>query len=405
MPLTQGVIGVSHPAGPLNYGMMFANQWFNGVNNSSAATEVFLVGREKVADSLQSTFIRFDLNSLTAPPPLGAHIIECTLRIQASATESTELDLLASIPAKEGLWSIPLIAGPGVSDVADAADMQVSDSGGVIIDVAGLATAEAGLRTTLVARWQSGGQTVEAPSTFTLDSCAFVLDRIGTEPASPITIKVFAAAANDGSDDQPVEPELAESDSIAFDSVPPHTSEARITFNFSGPDQITLTSGNRYTFLVCPANSPDGINWINLHFRATASADHTNGALIQGAPESIPSTFDTQGGAFGGPPFPVAGDMPLHLEQDGITVVHPPPVGPVIPITAPDFTLGAWAEFTGLAPLLQAWVNDPATHALDRFALLLSTPDQAAGVKEREGDDAQLRVSWIDTQSHTVVGV
>lgn len=416
MPGLQEIIPAYHQSGlaGLQDGLLSTRQFSAPLQNPQDGP-TFLLSSDKTGLKTNS-FVRFRLQDLANPPSLGAVISLATARIMASRTDTSDMNIEISLAGYEqevtghGTWSTTNSTGPALSRYGDCDDMSVSSAGPteeISTPSAGGSQGTFDIREFLIKTTQSAGQSVLATSSFTLIECAFNVGSNGGASTEDVTVQVFACAANDGSDNRPVLPLLAESDPITYDNLTPVGSPIRTvvtkeTFVFSGPDQISIVSGNRYVFILVPkVSAPSPLNALILWTRVYEDlvSGYLDGELVADSPSDA-----GVGGAFSKNPFPLVADMPAYRNADG-TVIHlPPPVGPVLVVDPmPAFTDNVNAAFN-VTPLVQAWVNDPVLHALDSIGFVFSVPDPQPEVNDRLGDDADLVVSWTDPQSRLIVG-
>lgn len=374
-------------------------QGTSGGDMGGTATQLFSVGTQK-AGFRQAAHLVFDLQAV-GKPPANAYITDCRLRVRASAVNSAgPVFLKASIPYRADLWeptTAPAGSHASVEGGLDLGDFRVWDASAVQLTTGLSSPGQAEYkfrRSTIDAR--TYGQAFAVGSTFTLAKADVQLRRSGSSDATAsITIEVYACAANDGSDDSATGAKLATSSAVSYNSVSTSAGGSSLTFNFTGADAISLTAGKRYVFFVISTHGASS----NLAVFGRAANQFAGGSAVVNRPTGQDSHWGTG-------LWPAAGDLPTYLNQDGSSILHAPDIGPVVSLTAPDFlTVGQTYDFTGLAPLLQAWVQDAGYAGRDNFGIVLSTTSGTSGVdKDRVGDLVTLVVSWTESQAVGAVG-
>ncbi len=103
------------------------------------------------------------------------------------------------------------------------------------------------------------GQTFTAASYFTLDSCQFFLQKVGS-PTGNFTAKIYNIIGTFGTTSIPTGNHLAESDPIDISTI--STSSALVTFTFSGANRIFLALGNFAIALENNSQAVDASNYI-----------------------------------------------------------------------------------------------------------------------------------------------
>lgn len=339
----------------------------------------------------QVSFMRFDFGSTVAKPPAGSVVTDARLRLTSALTSAQPFEVAVAVLAS-GLWSDPTLPnalehfGPGSTQGNDA-QVTVRDPSSVVIEgptIPGTSGFfEWPFKTNVIDGCQRIGQTVLVNSNDTLGECAVRLKRTISRVGATVWVRVFQARANDGSDDRPDEVlgALATSDTRPHDDISAGTNGSELTFTFSGGDQIALSSGTRYVFVVESSWSGSG------PLQATRVLTKSGNQYADGSLQ-LGSLFRE---AFAEANYPEYGQLPFLYEADNSTP-RVAPHGSIVEMDMPAMTNNVVAELTGLEEVVQEWLDTGTEDVIGFTVHPVNIGATTAG--SRQWDDAELVVTF-----------
>lgn len=323
-------------------------------------------------------------------PPATALITDAYLQLLSGnffgADQTGAFDCVAALVDRDGLWdnTSAFIFGPG----APLADVRLNVLNTGAASISGGFTHANTPTTSFGANQNSigagitrGGQTVLITTAGNLGSAVI---RLGRSSASfqTFSMDVYQAGANDGSDDTPSGSVLATSNTVAHNTLSTGSTGGDVTFTFSGGNQIALSSGTRYVFVVRPSST------IPYNIYADTTAPYANGsAQLAG----IRVGFSASN-------YPQSGDLPW-LFNAGTDTINVPPFGGLVtdPFEFPPFP-APYGSFITVRPpelrqLIQAWIQD-GSYATNREIAIQLHSLSAEPAATRVWTNANLIVHW-----------
>lgn len=364
-----------------------------------------LIGKAK-GGTTSALFARFNITD-GGKIPRGARIDIMNLRLMAEAVSTPEFDVDVAALRRDGFWNERVYTGSSESVGVDCGGFSVKNAGGTkVLETPALVGVFSRQVKLIVAfGTQRCGQCILNDSAET--SFKFVEFEISrnADTTGGFVVEVYAAAEDDGSDDRAVgTTPLFTTDSLDIATAIPTLGTAT-TVEFEFASAITHPIGTKLVYLIFPDYTPDTAHFISVHGNNVPSggiddfgsmvSNHGNGLGI-GFADSVYSTgydflqMHDQDGTYipgtakqSAPAFPKIWEFP---HSDRLTGVAMPPF----------LVAGDTYTVTGLAPLLQRWIDDPrypyeGAGEDEPFALILSGDSTLEDEDEREvqrGEDA-----------------
>lgn len=335
---------------------------------------------------LRNSFLRFDFGQSGTPgPPPRAYVLDARLRLTAAAAQSDPVPATVALVARDGLWDLPGDGSVGWG-LAPGNDAQVAALTGLFAPLSSVSWSGGApvdwpyQDRAVLSATQTLGQAWLATASDALGFFAFTARRTGSRPGVKTFCDLYAAAANDGSDDRPSGPLLATSVDRGFDLLPTVAGGATAAWDFR-PASPAIVAGNRYVSM-CRHDGAAGAPVMQLKVRG--DAPYAGGSLVLGGVRN----------AFSEVHYPEQGLLPHLYEADGATP-RTAPHGGTVDLDLPAFPgVGVDVEIPGLARLVQQWVNDPL-YADDRtLAVQVAARAGAAPGALRQWSASELRVLW-----------
>lgn len=329
--------------------------------------------------------INFGEDGGSVPSP-GQVILSAELRLRAELSNSLLCPVTVGLLSKDSLWNHPF----SVSTIESTSVPNNDTQSWVTTDV--FATLSGSSSFTSLANWPMKSKLVidtvfELGQAFTCDTSGVVgfiftsVARTGSRPGVNTNMDLYAAAANDGSDDRPVGSPIATSVDKGFDTVP-LTTPGLNGWDFR-PSAPSIVAGNRYVWRIrYPSSS--GAPFLRLGTRNDNS--YAGGSLI---------TYGIHG-RFSEPHYPEIGLLPHLYESDGSTI-RTAAFGATIDVNMPNFvTIGSTYAITGLASLVQEWIDDGGYAAGGVIGFQIAARAGGAVGAYRSFDFAQLALTYAD---------
>lgn len=384
---------------------------FGGSNNPNTGGMSPLIFGANKFGVVQHYFGRFGLQTPATPIQPRATITDAALVLQSTAAKSTAFNSRLSLAARDGLWNAAGNTGAFNAPTWDSRFRALDTGAGTLVtetwNEAG-ASAWINLRNDLLGTgFAEAGQTAAAEASANLGSCRYRLRLQGGLPGGNSFVDVYAAAANDGSNDLPTGSVLATSDAVSTNSIPVGGAGGLITFAFSGANQIALTSGNRYVFMLRSTHA-FGIG-AEVAMRVSLFDPYAGGSM----------NYSGTGASFYKVPYPQMDQLP-HLYSEivpPLSTIHTAPHGSIIQVAMPSFPssgevlIGGGGSHIlvgggsgGLRTLLQEWVNDPAYTTGESLGLVMTAYDpEPSEDRSFDGTNAVLRISYRNSRNIYVI--
>ena len=241
----------------------------------------FTIGRFGKTNPLAGVILRFHGLNI----PADSQIVSAAITITGAVARSGQTPLIVAIgmAQRDERWNPDTTLGWHGWDIMDWPFIIRNASSGTVASNQPGSAANGSIpikvHTTNINDPELLGQTFRLGSTETLGDIDVKLRRVGTD-AGDVRIDVYNTILDP---DQGLIPNtlLATSDNFAYNSLPQTLPPAFSTFVFSGGDQITLTSGVDYAFVVDSDYARDGNDFLFMHyhqlFGPTATYPNGNG--------------------------------------------------------------------------------------------------------------------------------
>jgi hypothetical protein len=320
-----------------------------------------------------------------------------TLNMIGSPSQTGTLEAVVSLVDRDGLWDSPSVGniwGAGTPTPDFKIDVKNTSS----TTIAGPTTTASTdsffhLYTNLTAApLVQAGQTIETTTTGDLGEVDVTMYRGSGAGTMKLEMVVYRANADNGTDDTPDTGAgiKATSDEVAWTSLTQDTAGAVVTFSFSGAEQITITDGERYVYVVRYKSGTGGIKPWMMNIVQNGSFD--GDVQFHGYGDSFSTVY-----------YPQSQDLPWLYEADDTTIdtaafgsitdpfdwpSHPTPYGVTpVEIHPPDMKY-----------LIQEWIED-AAYATDELIAFQVNPTADAGFGvQRSWSDVRLILEWRDRQ-------
>lgn len=346
---------VTYPTSPVNT----QGDWVSGINSPNDLDNLIatfsrtaILGFTSKGDVREGALVRLDLGDVQGTViPKASLIQDAYFRfLPQNTTSSTQTNISVCLLPKDSLWNPSGGRGAVWSQQANNADLVLTATGSSGSWTTGVTTGFISARIreqphAAYARCDGIGQLMQENSAITgLNGVTLNGRRVGSSAGASVWIEVYSFSGVDA-----IGSLLATSDLLSFNAI--STTFGPVAFTFSGANQINIAANAKRMFAVRSNTPLSSFNFFELSYGV---GQYANGNAVIRSENGI---------GFSPGNYPSQGEYFKLYETDDQTIQDTPfgGAGSIVSVDFTPWTLNVWKELhpSGLASLIQAWINDP----------------------------------------------